>query len=146
MSAPTEAEGRALNFIEEIIEEDIRQGKNGGRVHTRFPPEPNAYAHLGHAGAALLNYRLAQRFGGKFNLRFDDTDIEVSVKGERMSSGRRKLGAIMGHGVQTGVNVSLHPGVIVGSGSWIAPGIIVQRDVEAGVIVYQMPDRQQRPR
>ena len=64
----------SLNFIEETVAEDVRQGKNGGRVHTRFPPEPNAYAHLGHAGAAYLNYCLATRHGGKFNLRFDDTN------------------------------------------------------------------------
>jgi len=68
------------------------------------------------------------------------------VKGERMSSGRRKLGVIMGHGVQTGVNVCIHPGVVIGSGSWIAPGITVQRDVKGGVIVYQMPKHEERPR
>ena len=64
----------ATDFINEAILEDNRTGRFGGRVHTRFPPEPNAYAHLGHAGAAYLNYRLAQRHGGKFNLRFDDTN------------------------------------------------------------------------
>ena len=65
---------RPLNFIEEAIEEDNRTGRFGRRVHTRFPPEPNAYGHLGHAGASYLNYRLAQQYGGKFNLRFDDTN------------------------------------------------------------------------
>jgi len=62
------------DFIRDIIAEDLKTGKYGGRVHTRFPPEPNAYAHLGHAGAAYLNYSIAKDFGGLFNLRFDDTN------------------------------------------------------------------------
>ncbi|NLM46132.1 MAG: glutamine--tRNA ligase/YqeY domain fusion protein [Firmicutes bacterium] len=62
------------NFIYNIISKDVAEGKNGGRVHTRFPPEPNGYLHIGHAKAILLNYRMAKAFNGKFNLRFDDTN------------------------------------------------------------------------
>lgn len=62
------------NFIYEIIEEDIRTNKWGGRVHTRFPPEPNGYLHIGHAKSICLNYGIAKDFNGKFNLRFDDTN------------------------------------------------------------------------
>jgi len=69
-----EKAGRSLNFIEEIIEEDIREGKNDRRVHTRFPPEPNGYLHIGHAKSICLNFGLASRYNGLTNLRFDDTN------------------------------------------------------------------------
>jgi len=68
------SEERSLNFIEEIVEGDIAAGKHNGRVLTRFPPEPNGYLHIGHAKSICLNFGLAQRYDGKTNLRFDDTN------------------------------------------------------------------------
>ena len=64
----------SLDFVRQIVAEDVQAGKNDGRVHTRWPPEPNGYIHIGHSKTVLLNYWIAQEFGGKFNLRFDDTN------------------------------------------------------------------------
>lgn len=65
---------KANNFLEEIVANDIKEGKHGGRLLTRFPPEPNGFLHIGHATSICLNFGLANKFGGKTNLRFDDTN------------------------------------------------------------------------
>lgn len=67
-------EKKGLNFIEQIVANDLQEGKNDGRLQTRFPPEPNGYLHIGHAKAICMDFGIAQKFGGVCNLRFDDTN------------------------------------------------------------------------
>jgi len=71
----TEGEGKkSLSFVEQFVKEDLEAGKNGGRIQTRFPPEPNGYIHIGHAKAICMDFGAAEEFGGICNLRFDDTN------------------------------------------------------------------------
>jgi glutaminyl-tRNA synthetase len=73
-SNETVSEKKSLNFIEEIVNEDLAKGKNGGKIQTRFPPEPNGYLHIGHVKAICLDFGIAAQHGGACNLRFDDTN------------------------------------------------------------------------
>jgi len=70
----TEEPKKSLNFIEVAVENDLKEGKNDGRIQTRFPPEPNGYLHIGHAKAICIDFGIAKEYGGKCNLRFDDTN------------------------------------------------------------------------
>ena len=63
-----------MNFIEEIVEKDLQEGVNDGRIQTRFPPEPNAYLHIGHVKAICMDFGIAEKYNGVCNLRFDDTN------------------------------------------------------------------------
>ena len=65
---------KSLNFIEQIVENDLQEGRNGGRIQTRFPPEPNGYLHIGHVKAICMDFGIAEKYNGTCNLRFDDTN------------------------------------------------------------------------
>ena len=95
-----EGKTKNLNFIEQAVSEDLAAGKNGGRLNTRFPPEPNGYLHIGHAKAICMDFGIAQKFGGTCNLRFDDTnpakedteyvDAIMEAEGEERGAKRRR--------------------------------------------------------
>ena len=72
----SESTSEPLDFVRQIVEDDNQSGKWNGKVHTRFPPEPNGYLHIGHAKAICLNFGIADEYGGLCNLRFDDTNPE----------------------------------------------------------------------
>ena len=67
-------EKKSLSFVEQMVEQDLAEGKNGGRIQTRFPPEPNGYLHIGHAKAICMDFGVAENYNGVCNLRFDDTN------------------------------------------------------------------------
>ena len=79
-------EKKSLSFVEQLIEADLAEGKNAGRIQTRFPPEPNGYLHIGHAKAIAIDFGMAQKYGGVCNLRMDDTNPQ---KWETEGKGRR---------------------------------------------------------
>jgi len=92
--------------------------------------------HLSYVGDSVIGERCNLGAGTiTANIRFDKKNVKVEVKGERIDSGRRKLGVIIGDDVQTGINVNLLPGVKVGAGAWIAPGLTVHDDIESGVFL-----------
>ena len=83
---------RGLDFIRQMVADDLKTGKWNGRVATRFPPEPNGYLHIGHAKSINLNYGIAAEFGGQFNLRFDDTNPRRKSRSTSIPSSRTSAG------------------------------------------------------
>jgi UDP-N-acetylglucosamine diphosphorylase/glucosamine-1-phosphate N-acetyltransferase len=125
---------------------NVRIG-NACEVKNSIIGDDSHAAHLSYIGDSLIGKNCNLGAGTiTANLRFDKSPIEVTVKGERLNSRLQKLGIIMGDNVQTGVNVSIHPGAVIGSDSWIAPGVTVQRDVKPGVIKYFFSELKERPR
>ncbi len=125
---------------------DVRIG-NACEIKNSIIGDGSHAAHLSYVGDSIIGKNCNLGAGTiTANLRFDKTPIEVTVKGERFNSGLKKLGVIMGDNVQTGVNVSIHPGVVIGSDSWIAPGVNLQRDVPSGVIKYFFSKLEERKR
>ncbi len=117
---------------------DTRIG-NACEVKNSVVMDGTHIAHLSYVGDSIIGKGC--NFGAgtiTANIRFDEKNIIVNIKGERVDSGRRKLGTIMGDDVQTGVNVSLMPGVKVGSGAWIAPGLTIYRDVPSGSLIREI--------
>lgn len=109
---------------------------NGCEIKNSIIMDDTHAAHLSYIGDSIIGTNCNIGAGTlTANLRFDKKNIKVTIKGERLNSERRKLGAIIGNNVETGINVSIHPGIIVGNDSWIAPGVTVQRDVPDKVIV-----------
>lgn len=103
--------------------------------------------HLTYVGDSVIGMNCNLGAGTiTANLRFDKSNIEVTINEKRMDSKRRKLGVIMGDNVQTGINVNFHPGVVIGSNTWIAPGITVQRDVRENTIQYFFSELRERER
>ena len=92
MSEPEQTE-QHLDFIRTRVKEDQESGKNDSRVHTRFPPEPNGYLHLGHAKSICLNFGIAQEFGGLCNLRLDDTNPVAEKRNTRRRSRAMSVGS-----------------------------------------------------
>jgi UDP-N-acetylglucosamine diphosphorylase/glucosamine-1-phosphate N-acetyltransferase len=127
------------------LSKSVRVG-NACEIKNSIIGERSHIAHLSYIGDSLIGNNCNLGAGTvTANLRFDNSPIEVTVKGERISSGRRKFGAIIGNNVQTGINVSIHPGVVIGSESWIAPGITLQRDVQGKVLKFFFSKLEERP-
>lgn len=103
--------------------------------------------HLNYIGDSVIGANCNFGAGSiTANLRFDNSNIEVTINATRMDSKRRKLGVIMGDNVKIGINVNIHPGVVIGSDTWIAPGITVQRDVRGNIIQYFFSELRERER
>lgn len=108
----------------------------GCEVKNTILMEKAAIPHLSYVGDSIIGERCNLGAGTiTANLRFDHRNVKMTIKDRRVDTGHRKLGAVFGDDCQTGVNVSLHPGVKVGAGAWIAPGVTVERDVPEGVIL-----------
>lgn len=84
-----------LNFVEQYIKEDLEAGKNGGRLNTRFPPEPNGYLHIGHAKAIIMDFGAAEKFGGTCNLRFDDAILRKRIRNMWKLSKETFIGSVL---------------------------------------------------
>lgn len=124
--------------------QDVRVG-NACEIKGSIIMNGTHIGHLSYIGDSIIGANCNIGAGTiTANLRFDDLPIKVTIKGERVSSGKRKLGAFLGDRVKTGINVSLYPGVKVGPGSWIAPHITVNRDVPPNTLLTQKFEFQEK--